>query len=514
MSTERFEGDVLERWLAALADGSLSTDDHALLMERLRDDAAARTRYVSYLMLHGMLAWEFAPAVPLPARHPAAAAAAAPAARLNPGGPGTAAARRRPVVAAHPHPHRRWQTASGLVAGFAAALMISWAITRIGPPPAPAVIAGVDAPVWVGAQPLPGARLQPGSLQLAAGLAQLRFHSGATVLIEGPAEVEIRSGMAMSLRSGRVVARAPLSAHGFAIDAAGARITDLGTEFGVALVPGEPVAVRVFEGAIEVAAGLEAKPVRLPAGQAVRVDATKGSVEPDAGAGLSFTRAMPSELDGNGLSNGTIAWWRLDEQKGTLAADASGRGHHGTLIGATFDQATTNGRRSGALNCDGKGVHIAIPHHADFDLAEMTIQAWVRPATPQAPDAQIFSKEGAYGLALPRNGALKFYFWHADNVISRPFDSGRWYHLCMVYDGMQRLSYVDGVLEIAVASPRPRRSEGELQIGCLRGRIGPEACSFNGLIDEVRVWSRALSSDEVRRLYLGQAGGQVVGPQR
>lgn len=500
MTSERFEGDVLERWLPALVDGSLSADDHALLMARLRDDPAARTRYVSYLMLHGMLAWEFAPAVPLPPLRAEPAVA-----KVNPDGP-RAASRRRPVAVSQPR--RRWAAASSLVAGFAAALMISWGLTRLGPPPAPATLGAVDAPVWVGAQPLPGMRLQPGSLQLAAGLAQLRFQSGATVLIEGPAEVEIRSGMAMGLRAGRVVARAPLSARGFTIDAAGARITDLGTEFGVSLVPGEPVAVRVFEGLVEATANRDAKPVRLPAGQAVRVDPHTGSVEPDAGAGLAFIRALSSELDGDGLSNGTIAWWRLDEQRGSQVIDASGRGHHGTLIGATFEQATTIGRRARALACDGKGVHVAIPHHADFDLAEMTIQAWVRPATPQAPDAQILSKEGAYGLALPKNGALKFYFWHADNVISRPFDSGRWYHLCMVYDGMQRLSYVDGVLEIAVASPRPRRSEGEVQIGSLRGRVGADSCSFNGLIDEVRVWSRALGSDEVRRLYLGQTTGQ------
>lgn len=503
--TDRFEGDALERWLPALVDGSLAADEHALLMARLRDDPAARTRYVSYLMLHGMLAWEFAPAVPLPAPRPEPAPA--PAAQVNPGGPRTAS-RRRPAVAPHaPHARRRWAAASSLVAGFAAALMISWGLTRLGPPPAPATLGAVDAPVWVGAQPLPGMRLQPGSLQLAAGLAQLRFQSGATVLLEGPVEVEIRSGMAMGLRAGRVVARAPLAARGFTIDAAGARITDLGTEFGVSLVPGEPVAVRVFEGVVEATANRDARPVRLPAGQAARVDPRTGSVEPDAGAGLTFTRALSSELDGDGLGHGTIAWWRLDEQHGTQVSDASGRGHHGTLIGATFEQAAVNGRRNRALACDGKGIHVAIPHHPDFDLAEMTIQAWVRPATPQAPDAQILSKEGAYGLALPRNGALKFYFWHADNVISRPFDSGRWYHLCMVYDGMQRLSYVDGVLEIAVASPRPRRSEGELQIGSLRGRVGADSCSFNGLIDEVRVWSRPLSGDEVRRLYLGQVAG-------
>jgi hypothetical protein len=311
-----------------------------------------------------------------------------------------------------------------------------------------------------------------------------------------------------------VVARAPLAAHGFAIEVAGSRITDLGTEFGVALVPGEPAVVRVFEGAVEVAPRREApdKTMRLPAGQAVRVDSSSGAVQLDAGAGLAFTRALPSELDGAGLDAGTVAWWRLDETSGTRVADASGRGHDGTLMGASFEQAAAEraigGRRSGALACDGKGIHVTIPHHPDFDLAEMTIQAWVRPASPQAPDAQILSKEGAYGLALPRNGALKFYFWHADNIISRPFDSGRWYHLCMVYDGMQRLSYVDGMLEIAVASPRPRLSQGELQIGSLRGRLGADSCSFNGLIDEVRVWSRALASDEVRRLYLSQAAGQ------
>jgi hypothetical protein len=135
-----------------------------------------------------------------------------------------------------------------------------------------------------------------GPLRLFAGLAELTFSSGAVVILEGPAELEIISPMHCVLRSGRLVAHVPSRAVGFTVETLGANIRDLGTEFGVA-AEGKATTVQVYAGTI-VAQGKQDQKnsvnQQVTAGHAIQISATDASnVAPIAFQETRFVRQFP-----------------------------------------------------------------------------------------------------------------------------------------------------------------------------------------------------------------------------
>jgi hypothetical protein len=88
-------------------------------------------------------------------------------------------------------------------------------------------------------------------LTLTAGVAELQFRSGAVVVLEAPAELELISPILGYLRSGRLVARVEDPRAGFTIETPHTRVLDLGTEFGVGVEQGGSTLVQVFDGKVE-----------------------------------------------------------------------------------------------------------------------------------------------------------------------------------------------------------------------------------------------------------------------
>src|SRR5262249_43250870 len=88
-------------------------------------------------------------------------------------------------------------------------------------------------------------------LKVERGLVEVRFDCGASVVLEGPARLELLSGKAARLLRGRLSARVPPSAAGFEIRSPQGRVIDLGTEFGVAVADNGVTDVYVFEGKVE-----------------------------------------------------------------------------------------------------------------------------------------------------------------------------------------------------------------------------------------------------------------------
>ncbi|MBN1909992.1 MAG: FecR domain-containing protein [Pirellulales bacterium] len=129
--------------------------------------------------------------------------------------------------------------------------------------------------VQVGADLAAGRRLR-----LHQGLAELTFHDGSKVLVEGPATFDVQGAKQGFLHVGRLVAHVPKGSEGFTIDTPEATIVDLGTVFGVSVSEDKTVESHVFKGKVEVAmhnaAGTAAEPpLHLEAGQAARISATK-----------------------------------------------------------------------------------------------------------------------------------------------------------------------------------------------------------------------------------------------
>lgn len=123
---------------------------------------------------------------------------------------------------------------------------------------------------------VPGAHLQAGHrYELTAGFAEIQFHRGASVILEGPAEFFITGDNRGRLAYGKLAAEAPPSARGFQIDTREGRVVDLGTAFGIDAPRAGPFAIHCFRGSISFEPDGK-PPILLAAGQAIaRSDAAQ-----------------------------------------------------------------------------------------------------------------------------------------------------------------------------------------------------------------------------------------------
>ena len=155
---------------------------------------------------------------------------------------------------------RRWAAAAviGVVLVIGGLLLV---LQRRGPAasgPVARVESAAGARWGGGADLAPGAVLKPGAeLVLAEGCAAVRFEDGTGVVIEAPARLTIESGKSIRLASGKVAVKMPAGSSGFAVGTASGTVTDLGTEFGVAVDPsagaGVWTEVQVFQGRVQIA---------------------------------------------------------------------------------------------------------------------------------------------------------------------------------------------------------------------------------------------------------------------
>jgi len=201
------------------------------------------------------------------------------------------------------------------------------------------------------------------------------------------------------------------------------------------------------------------------------------------------------------------AWTgELDEVR-----DASGRDNHGTPSGAAT--ITEDGRFGRAGLFDGASWVEIADHTTLRPSNHLTMSAWVRPTDLGTRDSYgIFSKRDAFGastsytLYLDTNGHLTCDIQMEDDRFASeaPLVLDRWTHIAVVFDGERPEServrmFVDGELERVApetAETIDRSFRAQVRIGDLPGGGQP----FIGKIDEVAIWTRALSDDEITLL--------------
>jgi len=159
---------------------------------------------------------------------------------------------------------------------------------------------GLDA-VWQAGQDgaRPGSLLVAGStLRLLSGLADIRFYSGATVVLEGPAELTVDSRSQATLHDGRLTCVVSPSGRGFVVETPTARFVDIGTEFGVNVDPERGSDLLVLQGEVEATSRLPQNQrgivQMVRPGEALRFD-IHGGVEASPLTADQFTtsRALP-----------------------------------------------------------------------------------------------------------------------------------------------------------------------------------------------------------------------------
>lgn len=117
-------------------------------------------------------------------------------------------------------------------------------------------LAGSTAAVWTG-DPADKDDLSGKSFSLADGFVEISYRSGVSVILEGPCQFKVTSEASMDVAHGRATVKVPHHIDGFHLDTPAGRITDLGTEFGVAVgsgTEGPVVLTEVFDGEIEIPA--------------------------------------------------------------------------------------------------------------------------------------------------------------------------------------------------------------------------------------------------------------------
>jgi F5/8 type C domain len=137
-------------------------------------------------------------------------------------------------------------------AGIAAAISLLAAVVISRSPVA--ALSGTTAAVWPDGV-TPGLLDRP--MDLVAGFVEITYRSGVRVILEGPCKFEVTSATSMNVAHGRATVKVPKPVDGFHLDTPAGRITDLGTEFGVAVgsgFEGPVILTQVFDGEIEIPA--------------------------------------------------------------------------------------------------------------------------------------------------------------------------------------------------------------------------------------------------------------------
>jgi len=198
-----------------------------------------------------------------------------------------------------------------------------------------------------------------------------------------------------------------------------------------------------------------------------------------------------------------VAWWPLDEGSGTMAFDASGHGNDASFQGAPGWVA--DGRLGGAVQFNGTSDYLAAPDSASLDIQgdRLTLAAWVK-ANSWATSHMI--------RKIPDTGTGSIYFIRVQSNVLRgdiatpagtvvvqgvtAVRAQEWVHAALVYDGAEGRVYLNGVVDgRANVSGKIAESNNELRIG-----RGEPAGYLNGSIDDVRIYNRALTVEEIRQL--------------
>ncbi|MEJ2702985.1 MAG: discoidin domain-containing protein [Sedimentisphaerales bacterium] len=210
-----------------------------------------------------------------------------------------------------------------------------------------------------------------------------------------------------------------------------------------------------------------------------------------------------------------IGWWKLDEGTGTTVADASGAGHDGVFAEGTPEWV--EGVYGGALKFDGSNK-VEVPDHPDFHLQDaISVALWLEPEEGQPDYAKPFIKQksGEYPYALQYNTNQGMY---ATINASARFDTsptlanfpGQWAHMCFTYDGSALILYRDGE-EVARVAATGTLQQNDLSLS-IGGRLDSTQ-NFIGTIDDVRLFNRTLTPEEIQKIMVDAPPPVVSDPE-
>ncbi|OIN99773.1 hypothetical protein AUJ67_06985 [Candidatus Desantisbacteria bacterium CG1_02_49_89] len=195
-----------------------------------------------------------------------------------------------------------------------------------------------------------------------------------------------------------------------------------------------------------------------------------------------------------------VGIWAFEETAGIVARDFSNYGNTGTMTGSI---RWGPGRFGHAMNSDGTNDYIIVPHSSSLNLTQqMSVEMWIYPRNASKMYNRLINKawdlEGSFIMMVYSNQAHFGLMLDGvqRNAIGGVINNNGWTHLVGTYDGLNIRLYANGS---QVASGAYSKAFGNTYVIGISG--GGTGDCFDGLLDEIRIYERALQLDEIRARY-------------
>ena len=202
-------------------------------------------------------------------------------------------------------------------------------------------------------------------------------------------------------------------------------------------------------------------------------------------------------------ADGLVGHYKLDEGSGTTAVDSSGYGSNGTHIGSpTYDTGVSSSAVNYSEDFDRTEIADPADGHLDFGSGDFSVSFWFNSTQNTPSFTRLVGKTaGTAGFIFYRtNGDLVFEVTDGSNLaqtFATDVMDGDWHHVVGVRDGSAFSLYIDGVVvstDIALVGSIDNSEALKF------GATSDAASDYDGLLDEVRLYGRSLSYEEVLAL--------------
>lgn len=358
--------------------------------------------------------------------------------------------------------------------------------------------------------------LKNGLLEIESGKARIVFNSGASAMIEGPAELSIESSNRVFLQSGRLTAEVPPPASGFTVNTPRLNAVDIGTRFGVEVLPNGDSELHVMQGSVEASrTSGNSETVLVEEGLALVADSrTRNGLEPVPYAGDNFVMTI-----GRVPVPVPALRYTFDESVGAMIEDTGSSQVYDVPLVASGELGNAPRRsigKSGGGLVFQPETSLEVPLSHDFRLDDpFTVSFWVRIPPEIGSEAdQVLLRYGheEEGWSFFCNlsgesgtrGAVRVAVGSGEITGTTDIADGNWHHVAGRFIGGDDAGvsshfhlFVDGVLESFTGfepSEVPSARAGILRLG----DAGKEGLS--GWIDEVNLFREAIPTIAVQDL--------------
>jgi hypothetical protein len=209
-----------------------------------------------------------------------------------------------------------------------------------------------------------------------------------------------------------------------------------------------------------------------------------------------------------------VGYWKLDEGSGIDVVDSSGNGKNGVIVNPSGAIWTNECNHKNCLYFNGKDGYVDIPNQ--FQFSQITLEASIYPFDCGTLNKTDNSHSSSTPLTVSVYPSGNVYFeyrndcrfefnlydsvgkWHS---VGTTLDPGLWYNVIGTFDGTNQKLYVNGRLVSSGVSSGMKLDNTDIRIGTGIPDSTTYEGNFNGKIDEVKIYNRALSSDEIPQYY-------------